>query len=305
MDSIIQYYYNLFPDNIQYQAPYYSFQIQNQIYYFLPYYGSLNDINTIYQISKSLYQNKVPVHEMIFNRNQALITLVNNQPYILMKIHSKMENITLELFLNFLSQTKRITMYPMQNEWPKLWAEKIDYFEYQIGQLSRKFPILSESLPYYVGLAENAIGYIQNAMDQNPVQENRIVHKRASSLDTNITFYNPLNIMVDHKTRDIVEYMKSLFLEKKDPLTALNQYMDMELLSVYDVQMLYGRLLFPTFYFDLYEKIILGEIEESKILPILDCTNEYEEFIRNVYYLLSREYPFPSISWLHKKTSFN
>ena len=45
-----------------------------------------------------------------------------------------------------------------------MWIRKIDYFEYQISQFGKKYPIIRESFNYYVGLAENGISLLNKAM---------------------------------------------------------------------------------------------------------------------------------------------
>lgn len=36
-----------------------------------------------------------------------------------------------------------------------MWVQKIDYFEYQVSQMGKKYPVIRESSIYYVGLAES------------------------------------------------------------------------------------------------------------------------------------------------------
>ena len=101
-----------------------------------------------------------------------------------------------------------------KKNWTKIWSDKNDYLEFQISELGKKHPIIRESFSYYIGLAETAIALT------NEVQNNEITyvysHKRINRDDTLLEFYNPLNITVDARVRDIAEYLKSAFFNDFD-----------------------------------------------------------------------------------------
>ena len=52
--------------------------------------------------------------------------------------------------------------------------------------------------------------------------------------------------------------------------------------------MLYARLLYPSYYFDLYEKIMNNEVEEDALIDIISLVTEYEIFLKKVYVLISK-----------------
>ena len=64
--------------------------------------------------------------------------------------------------------------------------------------------------------------------------------------------------------------------------------------------LLYGRLLFPTYYFDEYENIILGNTEEKSLNKILKKTNEYILFLKDVWLEINKYYKLPEIEWIIK-----
>ena len=43
-------------------------------------------------------------------------------------------------------------------------------------------------------------------------------------------------------------------------------------------------MLFPTYYFDLYEKVINNEIDESEIKKIIVKADSYEKILKQIYY---------------------
>ena len=70
-------------------------------------------------------------------------------------------------------------------------------------------------------------------------------------------FNNPLNIIVDYRSRDISEYLKYVFFAKDYDYIKIKKFL-MELkLNEFELQLVYGRMLFPTFYFDVYDDVLL------------------------------------------------
>ena len=71
--------------------------------------------------------------------------------------------------------------------------------------------------------------------------------------------------------------------------------------SNYEANMLYARLLYPTYYFDIYEKVIEDLKEESELLDIINKVDEYELFLKEAYFELSRMYKIEQINWIINK----
>ena len=65
--------------------------------------------------------------------------------------------------------------------------------------------------------------------------------------------------------------------------------------------MLYARLLYPTYYFDIYEKVIEDLKEESELLDIINKVDEYELFLKEAYFELSRMHKIEQINWIINK----
>ncbi len=68
-------------------------------------------------------------------------------------------------------------------------------------------------MPYYIGLTENAISYLKYSNLKN--NHIGIQHIRVKYNDNLTNFYNPINLIIDYKVRDIAEYFKSLFFDSK------------------------------------------------------------------------------------------
>ncbi len=179
-----------------------------------------------------------------------------------------------------------------RSNWISLWTKKVDYYEYQ--QLHIKdYEYISESFNYYLGLAENAISYIKYNFDGSflPLV---ISHKRIDRTN----YYNPMNLVADYRARDISQYLKYIFFNKDYSNFNFNGFFKKLNLNRNDFLLIYGRLLFPCFYFDLYDEIINKKIDQKKIVPIISRTIEYEKYLKLVYKEINKFVIIPNINWL-------
>lgn len=307
MNNYLNYYYGLYPLEVNKSPHFFYFNINNNLYYFIIYYRKINEAESLYQLSNNLLLQGIFVHQIILNKEGSPITYINNIPYILMKIYIKdFSLITLNdiAYLSYSTEGIKELSFLKKIDWPDLWGKKIDYFEYQISQVGKKHSFLCECLNYFIGLGENAILYIKNTiLELGPIISDSysIAHKRIAYDDTLFDLYNPLNFIIDYKTRDLAEYIKSCFWAKRDIWSEVDQYFKTQNISPYGLRLFYGRLLYPSFFFDLYESIIDGYLEDEEVLKIIERIEEYETFLKKFHQYLSTYHPIPSLSWLNNK----
>ena len=215
MKETINYYYNLNPSRINKIFDYYYFYVNNELFYFVIYDRKIDDINAIFDFNKKMISSNILVNEIIDNKDNSVITYVNKVPYILMKIYINInKNITLAE-ISYLSNSKILySNNLMRSNWALLWIRKIDYLEYHHEHNYQKYPLLSASFDYFIGLSENAISYLNNTiknMSPDSSDIGVISHDIINIDDTIYSLYNPLNIIIDHKARDLAEYIKNSF----------------------------------------------------------------------------------------------
>ena len=70
------------------------------------------------------------------------------------------------------------------------------------------------------------------------------------------------------------------------------------LLNNEDAIFFLSRMIYPSYYFDLCEKIIYENINENELSIILDRANNYEKFLKKIYHILSDTFIIPNIEWL-------
>ena len=273
MKNYINYYYNINVVNIQQKGKNYYFKINDKTYNFIVVLENSITKNT-YELNSYLVCNNFPVHKIILNVNNEIISKINENLYVLLELTEK----KVELNLNnvFLYNNINIQNYKMRTkDWGMLWSEKLDYFEYQISQIGKKYPILRESFNYFLGLGELAISIVNNT-DRNRIYYS-LSHKRIEDL------CDPLSLIIDIRVRDVCEYFKYKFFNNENIDDELNFFITNNSLMENEKNLFLARMLFPTYYFDMYEKIIKGEIEEIEIKKIIVKVNDYEKNLRKIY----------------------
>jgi spore coat protein YutH len=309
MSNYINYYYNLYPNEIEIKDNNYFFLLNGDKYYFVPYNRDTDEIETLLMLNKEMINRNSLVHEIVLNKENKALTLVDNTQYILLRVYvNEQKVVDLEDILFMLDNNEGIMPNRTLNrmDWPSLWSSKIDYFEYQISHLSRKYKMLYKTIDYYIGLAENAISYVKQIQIEN--SNNIIVpitvsHKRVYTKYTLFDLYNPINFVIDYKVRDISEYIKMSFFHGLNVWNDIDKIFSIYKFSPISLRLLYGRLLFPSYYFDIYDEIIEKDENENKILDIINKTDEYEIFLRDMYHYINSYYQIQGVDWIIKKTS--
>ena len=298
MKNIIEYYYNLQLVELQEKQNNYTFKIKNNNYILKEYNNNLDNINDIYTLNKYI-NNYYPIDKIILNKYNVPLTKVNNTYYILIKTNERKE-----LKLSIISNLSNIKLPEIKslerNNWEILWSNMIDYYESQIGQNEKKYPLIRESFDYFIGLGENAISYLVNTKKevQKEINDNKVLSH--NSLYNSL--YDPLNIIIDHKSRDVAEYIKiSFFNNNKNIFKELDEYFFYNRYSLYGIRVLYARIIYPSFYFKLYDEIFREKKEEKELNKIINRINEYEIYLKDIYLYLNKYYNIPNIEWLKKQ----
>ena len=64
--------------------------------------------------------------------------------------------------------------------------------------------------------------------------------------------------------------------------------------------LLYSRLLYPSFYFDIFDKIILEDGNDNDVIIIINNLNKYLNMLKTIYNEFSIKYNMFKIEWLDK-----
>lgn len=301
MNNFLDYFYNMQVEKVLFNKKYYLFMYNGYLYKIYPVDNNIN-INMIVNIDKRLLGHTL-VSEIIANKDGNYITFYNNQNYVLVKIFA---NINKKISLEEISYlANSLYTEKMKVNWGMLWSKKIDYLEELINENGKKYPIIVDSFNYFVGMAENAISYYNDIkIDSN--YKYVVSHKNIRFKDTVEVIYNPLNIIFDYKARDVAEYIKNaFFLNNRNIYNELNNYIVNNGLSITDVKLIVARMMYPSFYFEMYEDILIDNESEKIIAPIVDRLPEYEKYLASIINFFRNYYDIPIIPWLNNNYKKN
>lgn len=298
MKNILEFYYNLsLEEEILNRNGNYYFVVNNNSFVFRPFYGNNNSIDDIYKLNNYL-SNFSYIDKIILNKFNSPITKVKDNLYVLILLKGN-NNINLSIISNLASIDIPSFKSLERNNWEVLWGNLIDYYEMQIGQNEKKYPLIRESFDYFVGMGENAISYLVNTKKE--VKPNFYDKKVLSHNNLYNSLFDPLNIILDHKARDLAEYIKlSFFNNNQNIFKELDEYFYYNHYSFYGMRILFARIMYPSFYFKLYDEILSKKKEEKELNSIIKRIDEYELYLSNIYFYLRKYYDIPMIEWLKK-----
>ena len=82
MKNVINYYYNIIVSEFKKRDDSFIFNINENVFEFVQYYGDINRLFNLYNLLKS---HRKETDEIIFNKDKNIITYYENIPYILLK----------------------------------------------------------------------------------------------------------------------------------------------------------------------------------------------------------------------------
>ena len=265
MKNIIEYYYNLRIDELHNNNDVYHFDLNNNHFTFKPYTDNIDKSYDIYKLN-TIISNKLNIDSIIPNKYNNPLTKVYDTYYILILNKTKVK-LSLPLISNMALSNINITSLE-RNKWELLWESKIDYYELQVRENEKKYPLIRESFNYFIGMAENAISYLVNTK----------LELKPTITDQKVISHNNKNIFKE-----------------------LNEYFYYNYYSLYGIRILFSRILYPSFYFILYDEIISNKKEEKELNKIISRINDYEVYLYNIYLYLRKHYDIPTIEWLKKR----
>lgn len=252
----------------------------NKLYYFER-VDNLDEVIDQYNLAKDYDY----FYRFILNKDDSIITQYAGNYYVLLEDNSSYRNeYSIDdnsLSLNNLSRLM----------WRDLWIRKSDYIEYYYSHIIGKYRLIDESIDYYLGMLEMAIYYLYDYVDYSDVSF--VEHKTFNEKN----LFNPLNLKVDVKERDFSEYLKYIFFNN------IYKEVDIEKIIIkykdyYNYDLIVSRLLYPNFYFDLFDRVILNGESESVLYQVISRTQEYEDYLKRIVDCVSTFFEIKKIDWL-------
>lgn len=292
MKNILNYYYQIIIDDNKIDNNGY-FVYNNHCFCLYEFRRNTSEIDSLLLLNKIMISKKININRIIINSFNQVVTYHDNKNYVLIEIiYEYLDKANLKYIESFYDKKLDILK---RNDWGGLWSIKMDYVEYQLVHVRNHYPIINSSVYYYIGLAENAISYF-NLLNLSNVPL-YIEHRRIN----NKNMYNPIELVIDYKVRDIGEYIKYVFFKEKKSIYEIKDYINKLNINNIDYILLYIRLLYPSYYFDLYEEIINNNTSEMELNEVIKLSSLYEELLYEVYLIIKRKINLVGIDWINNK----
>lgn len=292
MKNNINYFYDLITYDIHQENNDYIFTVDGQKYILYEYTRENEEIPELYALNLMLNSYGLPFHKIMLNKNQQIITEMNDKKYVLVKllvnkyVVSNQEVLKSAIIINQNFETISRT------NWYELWSKKIDNIERLVEESGDKYNLIRESINYYIGLAENAL-MITRRINKNKVF---VEHRILNNLNS-YTIYNPLNLVLDNRTRDLSNLIKYSIIYKNEMFDNINIIFSLE---HNEKICLLARMLFPDYYFNMVEEIINKNKKENDLNYILDKKEKIEDIIIYIYNIVKNIYNDLDIEWIKK-----
>lgn len=306
MKNFIDYYYNINVSEIKHIHDKYFIYTNNERY-MLKVFGD-TDFFMVYEYLANQLDKYLYFFRIVKNRQNDYLTYIDDKPYILLKL-SDINNNTISIydikinqFFEYSNKISRLIRFP----WVKLWENKIDYFEEWCYLKQNQYKNMYSLFHYFIGIAENAVLYLKITEAEEKVEEiDRLVisHNRLSMDSSLYDYYDPTNIVLDHPSRDVSEYIKSTYVHGNFDIKLLEEYLNEHHFSKYGLRLLYARILFPSFFFDYIDEMILNSYD-TDLLYLEARIIEFEKFISQISVFFKEKYDIPVVTWCIKEISY-
>ena len=300
MNNAILFFFNINTKEVKKINDNYYFNYAYNNYVVQIYNRDIEEAIEIYYLNLELLSNGFIGYEIILTKDNDVLFLYEGVYYILMKFPNiKNRIITYEDVINFNYIPNTMFKKLDKSNWGLTWSNKIDFIEYQFDQVRNRYSIINDSIDYFIGIWENAISYYN---DNNINSERCVCHKRVSTNMDLLDFTNPLNFVIDYKERDLGEYLKSFVISKNYSNASLDRMINFS--DRDGVVLVISRILFPSYYFDLYEDIILGNKDEYELNDVISKRNNVLYLINYILFRYSN-LNITDIEWIKKEVSFH
>ena len=228
MKETIKFYYDTYIKELYEINNGYYFYLNNYKYYFIEFNRDIREIDILFKLSNELYNKNILVDTFILNKDNKVLTNIQNKNYVLLRVNS-IENDKYNLkdiikFNNLYTSNTKI------EPWSTLWINKISYVN-------------------------------DTFIEENNFKIN-LNHKRIKDAYQGYV-NNPLTFTFDYRVRDIAEYIKYNYFNNTINYDEIEEVILNSDLNKGELRLLVGRLLYPSYYLDtIKDKFIYEKNEE-------------------------------------------
>lgn len=302
MKNVINFYYQMNIENIHLVKGIYYCTYQNDSYLFVPFYKNIQNLPHLYQLNQRLIGTNPYYYQIMLTRDKTPYVFIDQVCYCLLKasrvVHDEMSFFDLPLDSILVDSTVEPLI---RFSWRDFWIQKLDYYEELLLHLENTSRKILPIFLYYMGMAENAIQYIYSVTEKiTKTRKDKLVvcHHRVDAKWSVANLYFPLDLVIDYPARDISEYLKSLFYYNDYDLKEIEEYLLNLDFSDFGYSLLFGRMLYPSFFFDTCDRVFQGSLKENELFLLGERREEYRIFLKEIYYIIRKRVYLEEVRWI-------
>lgn len=216
---------------------------------------------------KELYEyvisnSNIKVHKIILNKYGD----INSEDYVLMLLRV----VEAEVNVNDVYLFNLCNMNEYRKQYIDIgdrWLRRIDYLEDRLNKSICDSKV-RYVFDYYSGIIEILVKFLGN-IDIDSI-DLVLAHKK--SYNNTVDYYNPFNLIIDLKYRDLIYYLDSV--GKLEHIFRYCTY-----LSDYDRKYIFFRILLPSKVIYTIELYINDEIDIEEVETYLNSIEDYEDYL--------------------------
>ena len=266
------------------------FFYNNTKYYIVENIKDINFVDNLFNLTNRLYYNNLTINTFILNNENKYLTNKDGNNICILKVNNMESNYTLDYINKFENFNCNLDDYDIVNEWKKT----VDNLEKEMIEYNKEFPIIQNSINYFIGMAENAISLLNNYKKEIINNNNSIGHKIKL---TNTNLDNPFNFIKTNRMYDLSNYIQYKFYTNKNDYDEIEK-MIKSIRNEYEAIFLFSNLLFPKFYFDMVVDILNNIVNEEKLNVFINNIKNYKELLIYVQNRLKNVKEIQLISWI-------
>ena len=266
------------------------FFYNNTKYYIVENIKDINFVDNLFNLTNRLYYNNLTINTFILNNENKYLTNKDGNNICILKVNNIESNYTLDYINKFENFNCNLDDYDIVNEWKKT----VDNLEKEMIEYNKEFPIIQNSINYFIGMAENAISLLNNYKKEIINNNNSIGHKIKL---TNTNLDNPFNFIKTNRMYDLSNYIQYKFYTNKNDYDEIEK-MIKSIRNEYEAIFLFSNLLFPKFYFDMVVDILNNIVNEEKLNVFINNIKNYKELLIYIQNRLKNVKEIQLISWI-------
>ena len=276
MKNFIKQNYNLYPSKIYKNKNCYFFFSNNEKILIFEVKKEIKNIDELVKISNNLYFNGIKVATFLLNKDNKYYTKKDDNYIVLLKCNDIKSN-----DINI----KEIKKYILNNniiinklDIIKKMENTIDTLENEMTEYNKEYPIIQDSLNYFIGMSENAIQMLKGIK----FSEEYLGH--ALNVDSfNIEeLNNPLNFVMCNKMHDICLYFKYRFYKEYIDYEELYSVIKDKNNTKEELIYFFCEMLYQGEYFNEVKNVLLNKKEEKILFIYINKINEYKKLLKYI-----------------------